>query len=103
MKIYRTPNDCVVVLLIEAEGVTDDDIERTLATSQAVCALIELDDVLGVLPLGAPSQGPAGRTLSTKIAFNPPPIMWFQEYDDEWEWAPDGPDNWVEPGWLTHR
>ena len=88
VRIIRAPNDRVAVIITEAEGVTDDDIGATLASSPAVLELVELDTCIGVVPLGAPSTfWPDGVHRCTALVFDVPPVMWFQKYDQVWEWG----------------
>jgi len=89
MKILRCPpTDRVLVVISEAEGVTDSDIGTTLYNSPATRELVNLDECIGVVPLGSPSQRPEGFSRSTTLLFETPPIMWFQKYDRVWEWPP---------------
>ena len=90
MKILRAPNDKVLVIISEPEGVTDDDLGETLAASEAFKSLFTAvkGECEGILPLGAPSVGALdGITHVTAILMPAPSVLWFQQHPDYWEWA----------------
>ena len=89
MKILRAPSDKVLVIISEPEGVTDEDISKTLAASEAFRSLFTAvkGECEGIVPLGAPSNGLDGITHVTAILMPAPSVLWFQAHPHHWEWA----------------
>lgn len=91
MEILRAPNDRVLVVIPEVQGVTDDDIGAVFAESEAFQSLFQAvkGEAMGVKPCGSPSRMGDGISHATIFLFEAPPVMWFQQNPAYWEWAED--------------